>query len=219
MYPSFTIFGITIYSFGLALSFSFLAFFGLLYHLSLKIGIHTNFFFGNVLAFFLGSFVFSRLFYIVAEWRDFKYLFLEGKGVLEFFFMSDYNFALMGGVFGFFLVLLIQIRRFRLSGNKFIDTVVLAFLLASVIGFIGAFLGGQIYGRPTTLPIGITYHHSAINPYTTPVFPLALMYAAAAAILGAGLYVLRLFVRIDGFVGYVGMALFATVLLGGEVFR
>ena len=133
--------------------------------------------------------------------------------------MSDYNFALMGGVFGFLLVLFIQLRRLKLPGAKFIDVVVLSFLLASTIGFVGTFLGGQIYGRPTTLPIGIVYHHSTMNPYTTAVFPLALMYALAALILGVVLYILRSFVRIDGFVGYIGMALFSAVLLGGEVYR
>ena len=41
--------------------------------------------------------------------------------------------------------------------EKYIDALVIAFLFAAVIGYIGAFLGGQIYGRPTSFPIGIIY--------------------------------------------------------------
>jgi prolipoprotein diacylglyceryltransferase len=47
------------------------------------------------------------------------------------------------------IVLIFQLKRFKISARKYIDAIVLAFLFASVIGFIGAFFGGQIYGRPT----------------------------------------------------------------------
>ena len=85
MYPQIEILGITIYTFGLALSISFILFFFMLYKLSEKFGINANFFLGNVLWFFLSMFVFSRLFYIIAEWRHFQ--FLWSQGVLKFLLM------------------------------------------------------------------------------------------------------------------------------------
>lgn len=217
MYPQFALFGITIYSFGLALSVSFLAFFFLLYRLSLKIGINTNFFLGSALWFFLSSFVFSRLFYVISEWRDFQFVFSEG--FFRFFFMSDYNFSLVGGIFGF-LVVLFAITKFRkLSGDKFIDAATLAFLGASVIGFAGAFLGGQVLGAPTELPIGVSYPaDTANNPYTSPVLPLGLFYAAGAFILFSVLYIVRTLIRVDGMVGYFGILLFSSGYLVGEEF-
>lgn len=215
MYPQLDFFGIQIYTFGLALSISFILFFFMLYRLSLKYGINANFFLGNVLWYFVFSFIFSRFFYVIAEWRDFKFIFSEG--ILKFFLMSDYNFSLMGGVLGFMLVLLFQIQRYKLSARKYIDAVVLAFFFAAIVGFLGAFFGGQIYGRPTDLFFGITYTSSASNnPYTTPTFPLAIVYSIVSFILFTALYITRLFVKIEGLVGYVGLAIFASVLLIAE---
>jgi len=135
MFPSFSIFGITVYTFGLALSVSLGLFVWMLYRLSIKFGINTNFFLGNILFFFLSSFLFSRLFYVLAEWRDYKFIFQEG--VFRFFFMSDYNFSLIGALFGFILILYINIRKFKLSSNKYMDAVFLSFFFAATVGFIG----------------------------------------------------------------------------------
>ena len=89
MYPQFELFGIPIYTFGIALSLSFLLFFGMLYKMSGKLGINTNFFIGNVLPLFLSSFIFSRLFFFLSEWRD-----IVSEGFFRFFLAPDYNFSL-----------------------------------------------------------------------------------------------------------------------------
>jgi prolipoprotein diacylglyceryltransferase len=54
--------------------------------------------------------------------------------------MSDYNFSLIGALFGFILILYINIRKFKLSSNKYMDAVFLSFFFASTVGFIGGFL-------------------------------------------------------------------------------
>lgn len=92
MYPQIELpFGITVYTFGIALSISFLLFFGMLYKLSGKFGINTNFFIGNALPLFLAAFVLSRLFFLLSEWRD-----VISDGFFRFFLTSDYNFSLAG---------------------------------------------------------------------------------------------------------------------------
>ncbi|MDD2487583.1 MAG: prolipoprotein diacylglyceryl transferase [Candidatus Gracilibacteria bacterium] len=218
MFPQIQFGGVTIYTFGLALSISFILFFWMLYRLSLKFGINTNFFLGNVFFFFISSFAFSRFFYVIAEWRDFKYIF--DQGVLKFFFMSDYNFSLIGGVVGFMLVLYINIKKFKLNSNKYVDAVVLSFLFAAIIGYIGAFLGGQIYGKPTDLAIGIAYTNTlSKNPYSSPTFPLAIIYSIISFLLFVGLYMARIFIKIEGFIGYIGIIIFASILLIFEFFN
>ncbi len=218
MYPSFVVFGVTIYTFGLALSLSLGLFVWMLYRLSIKYGINTNFFLGNILFFFLSSFLFSRIFYVLAEWRDYKYIF--GEGVFKFFFMSDYNFSLIGALFGFILILYINIRKFKLSGNKYIDAVFLSFLFASVLGFIGSFFWGQICGKATSLAIGISYldYPDTKCAVSASVFPLALVYAVASFLLFSTLYILRQFIQTEGFVGYIGILIFACILFIGEFY-
>lgn len=218
MYPQIDIFPFTIYTFGLALSISFILFFFMLYKLSLKFRINENFFIGNILWFFLATFLFSRFFYIVAEWQDAGLIFRQG--IIKFLLMSDYNFSLMGGVFWFMGVLLFQLRRFSLSSRKYIDAVVLAFFFAAIVGFIGAFFWGQIYGKPTDSFIGITYTSPISNsPYTSPMFPLALFYSFISFLLFVVLYMVRIFTKIEGFVGYVGVVIFSAVLIIAEFYN
>ena len=102
--------------------------------------------------------------------------------------------------------------------GKYLDAVILSFLFAGVVGYLGAFIGGQIYGKPTNLPFGITYSDpETMNPYTSPVVPLAVIYAFFSFVIFVVLYIARAaFVKIDGLVGYLGISAFAPVLLIGE---
>jgi phosphatidylglycerol:prolipoprotein diacylglycerol transferase len=162
-------------------------------------------------------FIFSRFFYIIAEWRDFQ--FLWNQGILKFLLMSDYNFSLMGGILGFMIVLLFQLKKFKISARKYIDAIVLAFLFASIVGFIGAFFGGQIYGRPTDSFMGIAATNDNSNtPYTSPMFPLALLYSSVSFILFFCLYLVRKFTKIEGLVGYIGVLLFSIILFSAEFY-
>jgi phosphatidylglycerol:prolipoprotein diacylglycerol transferase len=217
MYPQIEFFSITIYTFGLSLSIAFILFFYMLYKLSLKFGINANFFLGNTLWFFLSIFVFSRTFYVIADWQNIH--FLLNQGIMKVLFMSDYNFSLMGGIFGFMVVLFFQLRRFKLSSRKYIDAIVLSFFFAAIVGFIGAFFGAQIYGKPTDSFIGIMNSSSIGNtPYTSPIFPLALLYSFASFFLFFCLYLVRKFTKIEGLVGYLGILFFSILLFVAEFY-
>ncbi len=214
MYPQFELpYGITVYTFGLSLSVSFLLFFWMLQKLSRKYAINDKFFIGNALAFFLSAFVFSRLFNLASQWKDFL-----DEGFIRFFFTSGYDFSWAGGVFGFLAFLFFSLSRHKLAPEKYLDAVVLAFFFAGVVGYLGAFFGGQIYGKPTYLPFGITYTDpQTVNPYTSPVVPLAFLYSVACFLLFVPLYILRAtFIKVEGLVGYFGIAAFAAVVLVGE---
>lgn len=123
-----------------------------------------------------------------------------------------------GGAFGFFLVLNYRLRKHKLPLGKYLDAVILSFFFAGIVGYLGAFIGGQIYGKPTNLPFGITYSEPEVaNPYTSPVVPLAIIYAFFCFVSFVVLYIARAaFVKIDGLIGYLGISAFAPVLLIGE---
>ncbi|EKE26754.1 MAG: hypothetical protein ACD_4C00161G0001 [uncultured bacterium (gcode 4)] len=218
MYPQIQFWWITVYTFGLALSISFVLFFWMLYKLSLKFWINTNFFLGNIFFFFISSFTFSRLFYVIAEWRDFKYIF--NQWFIRFFFMSDYNFSLIWWIIWFLLVLYINIKKFKLNSNKYVDAVVLSFLFAAVVWYIWAFLWWQIYWKPTELMIWIANTNPlSKNPYSSPTFPLAIIYSIISFLLFVSLYISKIFIKIEGFVGYVWLIIFASLLLIFEFFN
>lgn len=217
MFPQIQFWWITVYTFWLSLSIAFILFFWMLYRLSLKFWINTNFFLWNVFFFFISSFAFSRLFYVIAEWRDFKFIF--DQWILKFFFMSDYNFSLIWGIVWFLLILYINIKKFKLNSNKYVDAVVLSFLFAAIIGYIWAFLWWQIYGKPTELAIWIAYNNTlSKNPYSSPTFPLAIIYSMISFLLFVGLYIWRIFVKIEWFIWYMGLIIFSSFLFIFEFF-
>lgn len=57
--------------------------------MSKKTGVNQNFFAGNALLFVGSTFLFSRLFFIISEWSDYKYLIQDR--IVNFFLMTDYN--------------------------------------------------------------------------------------------------------------------------------
>ncbi|MGE4443727.1 MAG: prolipoprotein diacylglyceryl transferase family protein [Candidatus Altimarinota bacterium] len=141
------------------------------------------------------------------------------KDPVEFFFMNDYNFSLIGAFFGFFLVLYISVILHNLRSGKYVDVSVLSFLFASIVGYIGAFFGGQIYGKETNYGIEVLYGNSfSPVPYEVPVFPLAIVYSLVFFVLFSALYMLAMFVSVRGIIGYSGVILIGAVFLVLENF-
>jgi prolipoprotein diacylglyceryltransferase len=132
--------------------------------------------------------------------------------------MSDYNMSLMGGIIGFLWVLGFKLYKHSQKAGKYLDVLVTAFLFAAISGFIGAFLGGQIYGVPTSLPIWVIYSETSKIPYTSAIIPLALIYAIGSFLIFCCVYISKEFLKISGAIGYLGIALFALMILIGEFF-
>jgi len=183
--------------------------------LSSRFGYKFSFFHSNILWYFLSIFVFSRLFYVISQWNDMKFI----ENPFEFFIMSDYNFSLMGWLFWFFIVLFINTKIEKTSIKKYIDGLVLSFLFVTIVWYIWTFLGWQVYGRETNLGIEMLYTHAFTPvPYEVPIFPLAIVYSIISFILFSGLYILSMFVSLRGFIWYLGMILFSCMLLIFEFF-
>lgn len=137
----------------------------------------------------------------------------------QFFIMSEYNFSLFGAIFGFLLVLFLLARFEKTPLKRYIDGVVLAFLGALCIGYIGSFFGGQVYGRETMFGIEVTYRNAFTPvPYQVPVFPLPVIYTILSFILFSGMYIFSLFYHVRGFIGYLGLIIFSSMILIFEFF-
>ncbi len=133
--------------------------------------------------------------------------------------MSEYNFSLFGAIFGFLVVLFTLSRIEKTPLSRYIDGVVLSFLAAMCIWYIGSFFGGQVYGRETMFGIEISYRNAFTPvPYQVPVFPLPIAYALLSFMLFSGMYILSLFVHIRGYIWYLGLILFSSMILIFEFF-
>lgn len=123
----------------MAMSIAFIVFFYTLNHLTRKAEIHNNVFL-SIALFSISILFFGRIFYILAEWREFGTYFEDISTYWkQILFMKDYAISLMGGVFGFFLVFFLLTRDANRDKKTLLDIVVLSFMIPAVIGYIGAF--------------------------------------------------------------------------------
>ena len=205
----------SVHTFWLTLMLCFFIFVLIAKKISTRLWVNFSYFSNRLLIFFLSTVIFSRIFYVVSYWNDYKYL----ESPISFFFMSDYNFSLMWAIFWFFLVLFFTTITHKIKNWRYVDISVLAFLFSSFVWYIWAFLWWQVYWRETQYGIEVIYNNPfSPVPYETWVFPLALFYAAWVFILFSILYISAMFVKIRWIVGYLGLWLFASLVLILEQF-
>lgn len=213
MYPFFEIFSwFYVYTFWLSLTICFFLFLWMLKRLCHRFWINEGFFLNRILWYFLSVFFFSRLFYVLSRFWDFK----DIQKPIEFFFMNDYNFSLIGAFVWYFIVLYFSTVSQNLRSGKYVDVSILAFLFTSILWYIGAFFWGQVYGRETHLWIEVLYTNPfSPVPYEVPIFPLALFYALIFFIIFSIFYMSSMFLKVRGVTGYAWLvAIGATFLIG-----
>jgi prolipoprotein diacylglyceryltransferase len=133
--------------------------------------------------------------------------------------MSEFNFSLFWGMFGFGLVLYTLTRLEKSNLLRYIDGVVLSFLFIMVVWYIGAIFWGQVYGRETMIGIELLYSHPhSLVASQVPVFPLPIVYTLMSFIIFSGMYILSLFVHIRWYIGYIWLVLFGAMILIFESF-
>lgn len=204
-----------VYTFGLTLMICFFFFILILKKICSRFGINISFFSNRVLWFFLSSLIFSRLFYVISFWGDYKHI----ESPASFFLMSDYNFSLMGAIFWYLLVLFISTKINRIKSWKYLDASVLSFLFVAVIWYIWAFLGWQVYWQETFYWIEIVYNHPfSPVPYETWLFPLPIVYSIVLFWLFSFLYIIAMFVKIRWIIWYIWLACFGWIVLILEQF-
>ena len=206
------------------MAITWLLFFVLLHRFALQRGIIKPIF-SDIIGFTLSIFFFSRLFHILTDWLDEKFILVElvNGNILEFlrlfFIPQDYLFSLFWAIFGFSLVFLIKTHSIKKDRPQYIDALVFAFLFASLLGYFWALLGGQVYGIPIDSPLSITYtHQDSIVKDRAPLFPLAFLYMVFSL---AIIMVLRQFSSHNksipnGFIGSIGIGMISLMVLLGE---
>lgn len=215
MYPFFEISGFRIYLFWFTFIIIFFLFYWMLRKLSSRFNYDFELYRANIFWFFISTFIFSRIFYIISQWNDMKFI----KKPFEFFIMSDYNFSLYWAIFWFFLVLLLNLKLRKESIIKYVDWLILSFYFVLFIGYIWAFLWWQVYWKPTNLWIEVSYNNSnSFVPYTVPIFPLPIIYAIISFIVFSFLYILKMYIKTKWFVWYLWLGIFASITLVLEFF-
>lgn len=219
MYPTIEISGFYIYTFGTIIACTWLLFIILLHRFAWKKWF-TKSIFGSIVPFTLSIFFFGRLFYILSEWVDQKFILMDllhGNIInfLKLFFISEeYFFSLFGGIFGFMMVFLWKTRQIKKDRWRYLDGIIFAFLYAAILGYFWALLGGQVYGIPFHSPFSIVYDHkNTIIKDHIPLFPIAALYMILCIILVVSLR--RMSKRIllpDGFIGFMGMGIFSSFI-------
>lgn len=226
MYPLLSITdSFSIYTFGVCMILAWALFFYLLHSLSLKKGLVQHIFV-DIFSFIVIPFIFGRLFHLLAEWREEKFIFMdliEGSGFFVFltrlFLTDNYNLSFAGCVLGFLLVFFFKTRKNKTERPLYYDVVIPAFLAASIIGYAWAFLGGQIYGIPYDGFFSLTYDtKDSIVPFRNALFPLPILYVLSVIIII--LYLYRIWKKWHSlpnwFIGYMGFGLFGIVLFLAE---
>lgn len=140
MYPTIEILDVKFYTFGVIIACTWLLFFVLLHRFSIQRGIIKPIF-SDILSFTLSIFFFSRVFHILTDWLDEKFILMElfdGKFVefLKLFFIpQNYLFSLFGAIIGFILIFVIKTHNNKKDRGRYIDAITLAFLFSSLLGY------------------------------------------------------------------------------------
>lgn len=132
----------------------------------------------------------ARLYYVVFEWQSFA-----GRPWLDLINTTKGGLAIHGALIGAILAAVIYTRRNKLPLIEFLDICMPGFLLAQAVGRWGNFMNQEAYGRPTSLPIGVSidadrrlppYNDMATYPPNT-LFHATFLYESIWNALGFGL--------------------------------
>lgn len=133
-----------------------------------------------VLAFVLGG-------RIIAVLNEYQVYFPDP---LRMLILWDGAFSFLGGAIGIGIVIYLATRGHRSIFLQWLDALLPATTLGLVFFWIGAFLSGDAYGKPTEVLWGVTYDAMNVR-YAIPIHPVQIYYALFYFILTFLLLVVR----------------------------
>lgn len=202
-------------SFWLSITLWFFLFVYMLYKMSKKLDFSLDIFKNNLLWYFISIFFFSRLFFLISRWQDFRFI----ENPAHFFITNEYNFSLIWAIFWFFIVFFILLKLRKEKLEKYIYWIMVAFLFVLPLWYIWALLWGQIYGIDTNFWIEITYTRADTPvPFTSPLFPLPIVYSILFFILFSWLYILDMYVKEKEILWYASLIIFSCIVFTMEFF-
>lgn len=120
---------------------------------------------------YLAAFLFAaRFFAIIAQYR------VYWNDPLRIFIVWDGGFSFLGGAIGIGTVLFFATRTHRATFLQWLDVLLPATMLGSVFSWIGMFVAGHAYGRPSDVFWAMT-SDSLTARYAVPIHPVQLYYA------------------------------------------
>lgn len=225
MYPTINIGSwLSLYTFGLFMIIAWAIFFTILHYLSIRRGFSKHIF-SAIIDFTLSIFLFGRIFYIISDWRTEKFLFIDlfetgniFTFLKQFFITDNYSLTFAGGVIGFLIVFFWKTRYIPKDRPKYWDSIIPAFLVAGIVGYIGTLLGWQIYGIVMDTFFSITYTNpESIVPFQNPTFPLPILYSLFCVGIVYLLYRIETRIPVPAwFIGYIWMGAFSVLVFLAE---
>ena len=199
-----------IYSFWITIIICFFLFLLMFEKLKIRFWYKIDFFKKNILWFFIWTFLFSRLFYVIWKWNDLKYI----QNPFEFLIMDSYNFSLAWAIFWFLIIFKILNRQKKENIINFIDWLTVSLLFVLFIGFIWALFWWQVYWKETTFWIELLYNHPFTPiPYQIPIFPLPIIYSILFFILFSISYISSLYIHIKWIIWYIWLISISCIII------
>ncbi|WP_407343570.1 prolipoprotein diacylglyceryl transferase [Pengzhenrongella phosphoraccumulans] len=117
-----------------------------------------------------------------------KIYFLLEQPTFELHHLGGMGFTWYGGLIGGVIAAVVIVRRHHLALGTVAGAAAVPLTVAYGIGRIGCLLAGDgTYGRPTSLPWGMTFPHGVV-PTSVPVHPTPLYETLAAIVIAGGLW-------------------------------
>ncbi len=208
---------IPIMTFGVCLTLAFALFYWMLYRLGKKYQINTAFFTVNLLSFFLVTFFTARLLHVFLYLGiPTKSAFLTDYPFWSFLLTPDFYFSFGGALVGFLAMFYYRfMERDVADRDDALDITVISGLFASIVGYIGAFFGGQTYGIKSEGLFSVDYYNNFILA-DFPRFPLAIFYAFFLIFIFSFCYIIKKLRPERGLAAGVGALLFGIMWFIGE---
>ncbi|MCR5399400.1 MAG: prolipoprotein diacylglyceryl transferase [Lachnospiraceae bacterium] len=140
-------------------------------------GLNGELVYGLTVSAVVFGFLAAKVLFIITQWKDFI--------ADPLAFISTSGFVVYGGLIGGIATAVIYCSIKKQNGIDYLDLMVPSVALAQGMGRIGCFLAGCCYGKPTDLPIGITFSHSAFAPNNVSLMPTQLIMSAGDFIIAA----------------------------------
>ena len=120
-----------------------------------KINIDKDTFWNLIFILFLGALVGAKLLFIIVSWPELGTTLTEK--IFTIIKNFRYGFVFFGGMIVAVVALIGYMKRKKLPILKTSDLLIVGLPLGHALGRIGCFCAGCCYGRPTTMPWGVTF--------------------------------------------------------------
>lgn len=207
----FTVFGVTIHGYGLAIAVGFLIAVFLSSYRAKRLGLDDDTVMSLALIAIIAGFIGAKLLYVIVHNKEF---FADPIGTI-----GSEGFVAYGGIIVGALGVWWYCRHKKLDFLAYFDLLMPEVAIAQGFGRIGCFLAGCCYGRPWDGPLAVVFPPNCGAPAGIPLFPAQLFSAGGDILIGIVLLALHKKLRHRGTVGAMYLLLYGVGRFIIEFFR